>query len=69
MQRVIDPDGLRGILERGLLGGLWSIAQFNKKATEPVLPSGEFLKENPKFLDEHFRDMDAFTNRRHNLRL
>lgn len=56
---------LRTILERGLITGKWSIQQFNKKAKGPVLPSREFLEDNPKFLDMSFRDMDAFRNSNH----
>ena len=56
---------LRGILERGLITGKWSILQFNKKAKEPVLPSREFLEENPKFLDMSFRDLDAYRTANH----
>ena len=34
--------------------------EFNVGAVEPVLPSGEFLEENPAFTDMNFRDLDAF---------
>ena len=69
MQPLIDAHELRGILERGLEGGLWSIAQFNAKAANPVLPSKEFLEQHPKFLDMDYRDMTAFNSRHHNVRL
>ena len=48
MQPLIDAHELIGILERGLEGGLWSIAQFNAKAANPVLPRKEFLEETAK---------------------
>ena len=69
MQPLIDARELRQILERGLAGGLWSIAQFNKKAPDPVLPSREFLEDHPAFLDMTFRDMRAFNSRQHSVRL
>ena len=61
MERVIDPGQLRSILERGLKTGKWSIEQFNKSgARDFVLPSKEFLEENPQFMDAKFRDLEAF---------
>jgi hypothetical protein len=69
VQPLIDAHELIGILERGLEGGLWSIAQFNAKAANPVLPRKEFLEEHPQFLDMNYRDMNAFNSRQHNIRL
>lgn len=62
MQQLIDSTALQGILERGLVDGLWSIDQFNRTSRrgEPVLPSPGFLTEHPEFYDKGFRDMDAF---------
>lgn len=56
---------LRSILERGLITGKWSIIQFNKGARDVILPSKEFLEDNPVFLDMDFRDMDAFREHGH----
>lgn len=69
MQPLIDARELINILERGLEGGLWSIAQFNAKSVNPVLPRKEFLEGHPKFLDMNYRDMDAYNSRHHNVRL
>ena len=69
MEPLVSMAELRSILERGLVTGKWSIAQFNKTAKEPVLPSREFLEEHPQFLDMTFRDMTAFRNHHHNGRL
>ena len=59
---LISPQSLQKILEQGLLGGLWSIQQFNKtsKPGEPVLPTPGFLTEHPEFFDKAFRDLAAF---------
>jgi hypothetical protein len=63
MEPLITLDELRGILERGLLTGKWSVLQFNKGGRDVVLPSKEFLASNPQFQNMEFRDMEAF--RRH----
>jgi hypothetical protein len=63
MDQLITLDELRGILERGLLTGKWSVLQFNKKGRDVVLPSKDFLDKNPQFQNMDFRDMEAF--RRH----
>ena len=62
MQPLITFKERQQILERGLLGGLWSIDQFNKTSAkgEPVLPSPGFLTEYPQFFDKAFRDLQAF---------
>jgi len=65
MQQLISGHELRGILERGLVGGLWSINQFNKTARQLTLPGREFLEEHPEFLDPAFRDMDAYRKSGH----
>ena len=65
MQPLIDVTELRSILEHGLVTGKWSIAQFNRGASQPVLPSREFLEENPLFVDMNLRDMDAFRRTHH----
>lgn len=69
MEPLINAHELIGILERGLEGGLWSIAQFNAKSPNPILPRKEFLEEHPQFLDMNYRDMNAFNSRHHNIRL
>lgn len=60
--RLISPASLQQILEQGLLGGLWSIAQFNttSKPGEPVLPTPGFLTDHPEFYDKSFRDLSAY---------
>ena len=63
MEPLITLDALRGILEHGLLTGKWSVLQFNKGGRDVVLPSKEFLANNPQFQNMEFRDMEAF--RRH----
>lgn len=62
MQQLISTDGVQQILERGLLGGLWSIDQFNRDSRpgEAFLPRPGFLIEHPEFYDKAFRDMQAF---------
>lgn len=60
MEPLISHAELRGILERGLATGKWSVMQFNKKAREVVLPSKEFLEQHPQFRDMDLRDMEAF---------
>jgi hypothetical protein len=62
MQPLISGGGMQSILQRGLLGGLWSIEQFNKtsKPGEAVLPMPGFLTEHPEFYDKGFRDIEAF---------
>lgn len=60
MQRLIDLDELRNILERGLLSGLWSTLQFNRGGRDVVLPSKEFLEANPKFQNMELRDLEAY---------
>ena len=50
MDKLIDDSQLIKILERGLLSGKWSIAQFNKGKTNGRIPSDKFLKEHPEFL-------------------
>ncbi len=62
MQPLITFKERQQILERGLVGGLWSIDQFNKTSAkgEPVLPSPGFLTEHPQFFDKGFRDMEAY---------
>lgn len=69
MKPLIEAHELRDILERGLRGGLWSIADFNAKAVSLVLPSREFLEDHPEFLDVNFRDMKAYNSRQHSVRL
>jgi hypothetical protein len=62
MQPLVTFKERQQILERGLLGGLWSIDQFNRTSAkgEPVLPSPGFLTDHPEFFDKSFRDMEAF---------
>ena len=75
MDSLIDPRSLQGILERGLITGKWSIAQFNrtdywneikpKKTKQHIFPSSEFLQTNPQFLDQNFRDLSAYERANH----
>jgi hypothetical protein len=62
MQQLLSPASLQEILEKGLVGGLWSIQQFNRtsKPGEPVLPTPGFLTDHPEFYDKGFRDLRAF---------
>lgn len=62
MQQLLSPASLQEILEKGLLGGLWSIYQFNRtsKPGEPVLPTPGFLAAHPEFYDQRFRDLKAY---------
>ena len=60
MDKLIDDSQLIRILERGLLSGKWSIAQFNKGKTNGRIPSDNFLKEHPEFQDFTFRDLKTF---------
>ena len=69
MERLIDQSQLQAILERGLVTGKWSIAEFNRRDywseipaaldRAKVLPSSGFLKDHPQFLDMNFRDLPA----------
>ena len=74
MERLIDRSQLQGILERGLVTGKWSIAEFNKRSywseipapdKEKILPSPGFLKDHPQFLDMTFRDLSAYKRANH----
>ena len=75
MERLIDQSQLQGILERGLVTGKWSIAEFNRRDywseiplaadRAKVLPSSGFLKDHPKFLDMNFRDLSAYKRANH----
>ena len=75
MEPLIDLGSLQGILERGLITGKWSIAQFNRRdywseitpkhPKHHILPSSEFLKTNPQFLDQNFRDLSAYERANH----
>jgi len=74
VEPLIDRTQLQGILERGLLTGKWSIAQFNRvdywtelpsKPKEQILPSHGFLKDHPQFLDMNFRDLPAYARANH----
>lgn len=62
MQPLIGTAELQQILQRGLVGGLWSIDQFNRdsKPGQQVLPTPGFLTEHPEFFDKAFRDMGAY---------
>ena len=75
MEPLIDLGSLQGILERGLITGKWSTAQFNgrdywseithKHRKQRIFPSSEFLKANPQFLDQDFRDLSAYERANH----
>jgi hypothetical protein len=61
MQSLIGSNELQKVLEKGLVGGLWSIDQFNRhRKAEPVLPRAGFLSDHPEFFDKNFRDMGAY---------
>lgn len=60
MEPLISLDELRGILERGLLSGLWSTLQFNRGGRDVVLPSKEFLEQHPQFQDMEYRDLATY---------
>lgn len=60
MEPLMTLSELRGILERGLITGKWSVLQFNKSGRDVVLPTKEFLAQHPEFEDMEFRDMAAF---------
>lgn len=60
MEPLMTLTELRGILERGLITGKWSVLQFNKSGRDVVLPTKEFLAQHPEFEDMEFRDMAAF---------
>jgi hypothetical protein len=60
MEPLMTLSELRGILERGLVTGKWSVLQFNKSGRDVVLPTKEFLAQHPQFEDMEFRDMAAF---------
>lgn len=60
MEPLMTLSELRGILERGLITGKWSVLQFNKSGRDVVLPTREFLAQHPEFEDMEFRDMAAF---------
>ena len=62
MEKMISTLETRKILEKGLKAGLWSIVQFNASSENVVLPSGEFIEENPQFVDPSFRDLTAYNN-------
>lgn len=62
MEKMISTLETRKILEKGLKSGLWSIIQFNASSDNVVLPSGEFIEENPQFVDSSFRDLQAYNN-------
>ena len=75
MEPLIDSASLQKLLERGLITGKWSITQFNgrdywheiktQKTKQHILPSSEFLKANPQFLDQNLRDLSAFKRAGH----
>jgi hypothetical protein len=65
MEPLMTRAQLRSILEHGLITGKWSIIQFNKGVIDVVLPSKEFLEDNPVFLDMDYRDVDAFKSHGH----
>jgi hypothetical protein len=60
MEPLMTLSELRGILERGLVTGKWSVLQFNKSGRDVVLPTKEFLAQHPQFENMEFRDMAAF---------
>ena len=73
MEPLISKGSLQEILERGLVTGKWSIAQFNRRdyksetkvQLELILPRGGFLQEHPQFLDRNFRDLLAYKRANH----
>ena len=75
MEPLIDRASLQKILERGLITGKWSIAEFNgrnyfreiptSKSKQHVKPSSEFFKAHPEFLKCDFRDLSAYKRANH----
>ena len=73
MEPLISKGSLQEILERGLVTGKWSIAQFNRRdykseakvQLRPILPRGGFLQKHPQFLDRNFRDLLAYERENH----
>ena len=73
MELLISKGSLQEILERGLVTGKWSIAQFNRRdyrsetkvQLELILPRSGFLQEHPQFLDRNFRDLPAYERANH----
>lgn len=65
LEPIFSEKEIRKILERGLVTGKWSIVEFNKRSTNPVLPSRDFLEANPQFLDPTFRDLETFKSMGH----
>ncbi len=75
MEPLIDRASLQKIMERGLVTGKWSIAQFNRRdyrslipppfSKQQILPSAGFLKDHPQFLDMDFRDLPAYERANH----
>lgn len=64
MRSLINERELQGILQRGLIGGCWSVRNFNPPGHKPILPSPEFLEAHPQFEDMNFRDLEAFNKAR-----
>lgn len=63
-ETLYNREEVQRIIERGLLGGLWSVNDVTKGAQlNPVLPSREFLEANPRFKDRHYRDFEAYRKR------
>jgi len=73
LELLISKGSLQQILERGLVTGKWSIAQFNRRdyksetkvQLELILPRSGFLQEHPQFLDRNFRDLSAYERANH----
>ena len=63
IEPLYSQDGVRRIIERGLLAGLWSVNDVARGQLTPTLPSLEFLEANPQFRDRHFRDLAAYARR------
>jgi hypothetical protein len=55
----------RDVMQRGLLGGLWSISDFNRSRPRGacILPEPGFITAHPQFADKNFRDLAAFRSK------
>ena len=62
LKPLLPLDKLQQILEKGLVGGYWSISEFNRGQKPPTFPRPGFLTEHPEFFDKDFRDLETYRN-------
>jgi hypothetical protein len=57
----------RSVMQKGLLAGLWSIADFNRSRGpgDYIFPEPGFITAHPQFADKSFRDIAVFRNNPH----